>query len=75
MSYSFAPRASDIVVAHVQDLQFTPGEQLADSSGSSVTDQVVRKVELPQGRVVQKVFHQQTALFVINVALMEPQKL
>ncbi|TNN76111.1 hypothetical protein EYF80_013642 [Liparis tanakae] len=75
VSYSFGSRASNIVVAHVQGLEFTPGEQLSKGSGSFVSDHVVREVKLPQGRVVQKVFHQQAALFVLNVALMELQKL
>lgn len=72
MRYSFGSWASDIVVTHVQCLQFTLVEQFADGSGSFVSNQVVRKVEFPQGWVVQKVFHQRATLLVLNVALTEP---
>lgn len=75
VSDGFGPRVSNIIVTHVQDLQLTPGEQLADSSGSSVSDLVVREVKLPEGWVVQKIFHQQPALIVFNVAFSEPQDL
>lgn len=75
VSYSLGPWVSYVIITQLQDLQFTPGEQLADSSGSSVSDQVVRKVQLPEGWVVQKIFHQLPALIVLNVAFIEPQNL
>lgn len=48
VSDGFGPVVSDVVVAHVQLLQAAPAEQFGDSSGSFVTDEVVRKVQLPQ---------------------------
>lgn len=75
VSDGFGPVVSDVVVAHVQLLQAAPAEQFGDSSGSFVTDEVVRKVQLPQWRVVQEMLHQQSTLFIINVALMESENL
>lgn len=44
MSYSLGPRAANIVVIQVKDLQLALCEQFADGSGSAVSNHVVRKI-------------------------------